>query len=171
MRQRSILFVGFGLVGVQAFVPVGNLQPKASNKCKLYSIFDDDKPESSNEFEGFNPFNRKETIAQRRAPQVLGSSTISVRKMRMKEVMSNLLSADESDYERILLENEDLIMEPLLEDDAVMDEDSIYELGMTREERFERYELTMMDREAKAVNKSVQKILSSMRLFVMSRKP
>ena len=62
MRQRSILFVGFGLVGVQAFVPVGNLQPKASNKCKLYSIFDDDKPESSNEFEGFNPFNRKETI-------------------------------------------------------------------------------------------------------------
>ena len=76
------------MVGVQAFVTVGNLQPITSNKCKLYSIFDDDKPESRNEFEGFNPFNRKETIAQRRAPQVLGSSTISVRKMRMKEVIS-----------------------------------------------------------------------------------
>lgn len=89
----------------------------------------------------------------------------------MKDVVSTLLNADESNYEKILLENEELIMEPLLDDDAVMDEDSIYDVGMTREERFERYENAMLDREEKAINRNVKKILGAMREFVLKRKP
>jgi hypothetical protein len=61
-------------------------------------------------------------------------------------------------------------MEPLNDDDAVLDEDSIYEPGMTREERFDRYDSAMSTREASAVNVSVKQILSKMRSFVMSRR-
>ena len=142
-----------------------------ASKSRLSSIFDDENSNSSNNnFEGFNPFNRKETITTQRAPQIL-SSTISLRQLRMKDVVSTLLNADESNYEKILLENEELIMEPLLDDDAVMDEDSIYDVGMTREERFERYENAMLDREEKAINRNVKKILGAMREFVLKRKP
>jgi hypothetical protein len=89
----------------------------------------------------------------------------------MKDVVSALLNADESKYEQILLANEELIMEPLLDDDAVMDEDSIYDVGMTREERFDRYEKRMLVREEEAFNRNVKKILGTMREFVLSRRP
>jgi len=72
---------------------------------------------------------------------------------------------------RILSKNTNLLLEPLEEDDAVgMDEDSIYDAGMTRDERFGRYELVMRERERKAVNKSVKRVLEAMREFVMERR-
>jgi len=89
----------------------------------------------------------------------------------MKDVMTTLLNTDETNFESILIENEELIMEPLLDDDAVMDEDSIYDVGMNREERFERYESVMLERERKVVNKNVENILRAMREFVLSRRP
>jgi len=89
----------------------------------------------------------------------------------MKELTTRLINTDEANYESILIENEELIMGPLLDDDAVMDEDSIYDVGMNREERFERYESAMLDRERKVVNKNVEKILRTMREFVLSRRP
>jgi hypothetical protein len=136
----------------------------------ISSILDDDsKAESENEFEGFNPFNRKNTKTPQRAPQVF-SSTISLRQMRMKDLMTNLLNADDSRMQNLLLENEELLMEPLLEDDAVLDKDSIYDRGMSMEERFDRYESAMVEREEKAVNKSVARILVAMREFVMIRR-
>eukprot|EP00979_Chaetoceros_neogracilis_P014596 scaffold4777_cov256-Chaetoceros_neogracile.AAC.11 len=157
-----------------AFSPVSFISSKpvqGSSRTRLFSIFDDEKSNSSdNDFEGFNPFNRKETISAQRAPQIL-SSTISLRQLRMKDVVSALLNADESKYEQILLANEELIMEPLLDDDAVMDEDSIYDVGMTREERFDRYEKRMLGREEEAFNRNVKKILGTMREFVLSRRP
>jgi len=62
-------------------------------------------------------------------------------------------------------------MEPLEEEDAVgMDEDSIYEGGMTRDERFGRYESVMREREGRAVNGSVKRVLGVMREFVMARR-
>ena len=84
--------------------------------------------------------------------------------------MTNLLNADDSLLPKLLLEHEELIMEPLVEEDAVMAEDSIYTRGMTREERFERYESEMVEREGKALNVSVGRILGAMREFVMSRR-
>ena len=126
----------------------------------------DDQEDSS--WDGFNPFERKVTSS--RIPSILSSNKISVRQMRMKELMSNLLTSEPEKYDAILLDHEELIMEPLNDDDAVLAEDSIYEPGMTREERFDRYDSAMSTREASAVNASVKQILSKMRSFVMSRR-
>ena len=73
------------------------------------------------------------------------------------------------DFLHFMLENEELLLEPLLEDDAVMDEDSIYDLGMNRDQRFERYSQVMLEREETAVNATVKRVLSQMRQFVSSR--
>ena len=137
------------------------------------SIFDDDDndaPKSENEFEGFNPFDRKKPKSRQRAPQIFESSTISVRKMRMRDLINDLLNADETKFQSLLLENEELLMDPLLNDDAVLEKDTIYEKGMTVEERFEKYETVMLAREEKAVNKKAAQILAGMREFVMSRR-
>ena len=122
---------------------------------------DNEKEES---WEGFNPFKRKESSTP--LPSILASSNISVRKIRMQELTNELflnVSIDDDVDARaqnanvlnlILSKNVDLLLEPLEEEDAVgMDEDSIYDPGMTRDERFGRYEFVMREREAKAVNK------------------
>lgn len=141
---------------------------------------DGEKEES---WEGFNPFKRKASSTP--LPSILASPTVSVRKIRMQELTNELLlnvsmnDDDDADAKAknadilnsILSKNTDLLLEPLEEDNAVgMDEDSIYDAGMTRDERFERYESVMREREAKAVNKSVKKVLGVMREFVMQRK-
>lgn len=90
--------------------------------------------------------------------------------MRMKDLMTNLLNADESQMQNLLLENEELLMEPLLFEDAVLDKNTIYDRGMSKDERFDRYESVMLEREEKAVNKNVGRILCAMREFVMSRR-
>ena len=169
MKLLSPLLVTCMVLPSLAFTPSWLKCSRFCNMAPLFTIFDNEETKSENEFDGFNPFNRKETKSPQRAAQIL-SSTISLRQMRMKELMGNLVLADESEINRILGENEDLLMEPLLDDDAVMDEDSIYDRGMTRDERFDRYEEVMLERESKAVNGNVQRILSAMRVFVMSRR-
>jgi hypothetical protein len=120
--------------------------------------------------EGFvNPFERKVTSTTRRVPHLV-SNNISLRQMRMKELMSKLLLANApGDRSKILLENEDFLLEPLVQEEAVLEKDSIYEVGMTVRERFERYNSVMIQREQQAVNDQVKGILVSMREFVMSR--
>ena len=87
--------------------------------------------------------------------------------------MSSLLNAggEAELMSKILLENEELLMEPLLDDDAMYDVDSIYERGMSLDERFNRYESELLGREAKAVNGNVANLLATMRAFVTSRRP
>jgi hypothetical protein len=158
-----------------AFAPSTKLSNSKSIKypypTHIPSIFDDDDaPKSENEFEGFNPFDRKKPKSRQRAPQIFESTTISVRKMRMRDLINELLNADETKFQSLLLENEELLMDPLLNDDAVLEKDTIYEKGMTVEERFEKYETVMLAREEKAVNKKAARILAGMREFVMSRR-
>ena len=104
----------------------------------------------------------------------------------MKELMNTLLQnvsiygGDDHEKEEeeennqkllsILNENSELILEPLIEDDALMDGDSIYDVGMSKEERFIRYNEVMEQRIEKAVNKSVKKILILMKDFVAQAK-
>lgn len=141
-------------------------------------LFGDSDASDSSSFDNFNPFQKKVTYASKRAPQVLGTGTgaISLRKMRMNELMGKLLKADtnpESDeLQTLMLGEEELIMEPLEEEKSVgiMEEDSIYEEGMTREERFDRYDEVMEERLEKAVNKKVEVILTELRKFVSSRR-
>ena len=128
----------------------------------------DDNNDEEN-WDDFNPFKRK---TENPVNSLLEASTISLRRMRMKELMNTLLEnslKDDEAIKSILLENEELLLEPLLEDDAVMDEDSIYDLGMNRDQRFERYSQVMLEREETAVNATVKRVLSQMRQFVSSR--
>ncbi len=96
----------------------------------------------------------------------------------MKDLMNTLLQnvslVDQNENKdkliSILQEHSDLILEPLNDDDCVMDEDSIYDPGMTREERYVRYDDVMEQRIEKAVNKSVKRILEVMKEFVSNEK-
>ena len=129
-----------------------------------------------NDFKDFNPFEKKNSNTIN--PLITSNNKISLRQLRMKEVMNTLLqkvSLDEDEKtanEKILLfilnEHSELILEPLVDDNAVMDEDSIYDPGMTKDERFERYDTVMNQRIDKATNKSVRKILTLMKEFVSS---
>ena len=77
--------------------------------------------------------------------------------------------ADEPDaMAAILKSNEALLMEPLEEDDAVLDTDSIYKPGMTRTDRYQIYRKTMEERVATARNSSVRVVLRNLTDFVLS---
>ena len=137
-----------------------------------------------NEFEGFNPFEKKQSKTLN--PLITSNNNLSLRQLRMKELMNTLLQnvsiygGDDHEKEEeeennqkllsILNENSELILEPLIEDDALMDGDSIYDVGMSKEERFIRYNEVMEQRIEKAVNKSVKKILILMKDFVAQAK-
>lgn len=164
MKVQNLLLVSCFITQSDAFI----LSSKTFVPLRVGLANSADDQEDSSSWDGFNPFERKETST--RIPSILSSNKISVRQMRMKELMSTLLTSEPEKYDAILLNHEELIMEPLNDDDAVLDEDSIYEPGMTREERFERYDSAMSTREASAVNASVKQILSKMRSFVMSRR-
>lgn len=94
----------------------------------------------------------------------------------MNDLLLNVPSDDEGGgggaLNEILERNVELLMEPLEEDGAMvgMDGDSIYDQGMTREERFGRYDSVMREREARAVNRGVRRVLGVMREFVMARR-
>lgn len=164
MKVQNLIFVSCLITHSDAFI----LTSKTFVPLRVGLANSADDQEDFSSWDGFNPFERKETST--RIPSILSSNKISVRQMRMKELMSTLLTSEPEKYDAILLNHEELIMEPLNDDDAVLDEDSIYEPGMTREERFERYDSAMFTREASAVNASVKQILSKMRSFVMSRR-
>jgi hypothetical protein len=165
MKVQNVFIFSFVLTKAYAFIGTSKIPARL---CVSLAHGDDRNHNEDSSWDGFNPFERKETST--RIPSILSSNKISVRQMRMKELMSTLLTSEPEKYDAILLNHEELIMEPLNDDDAVLDEDSIYEPGMTREERFDRYNNAMSTREAAAVNASVKQILSKMRFFVMSRR-
>jgi hypothetical protein len=146
--------------------------PKSNNRGEEDGH--DENDDSSKEVllaqqEFVNPFERKVTSATKRVPYLV-SNTISLRQMRMKELMSKLLLTNTpEEIDEILHQNEDFLMEPLIQEEAILDKDSIYEVGMTVKERFERYNSVMVQREQQAVNDQVRRILASMREYVMSR--
>lgn len=165
MKVQNVLIISSVLTKAYAFIVISKIPTQL---CIRLAHGDDRNQIEDSSWDGFNPFERKETST--RIPSILSSNKISVRQMRMKELMSTLLTSEPEKYDAILLNHEELIMEPLNDDDAVLDEDSIYEPGMTREERFDRYDSAMSAREAAAVNASVKQILSKMRSFVLSRR-
>lgn len=141
----------------------------AQSPKQIMMVLNSDDNNDEENWDDFNPFKRK---TENPVNSLLEASTISLRRMRMKELMNTLLEnslKDDEAIKSILLENEELLLEPLLEDDAVMDEDSIYDLGMNRDQRFERYSQVMLEREETAVNATVKRVLSQMRQFVSSR--
>jgi len=88
----------------------------------------------------------------------------------MQILMSELLDVvDEPDaMAAILSSNKDLLIEPLEDDDAVVEIDSIYKPGTTRNDRYQIYRMTMEERISKARNSSVRVVLRTLADFVLS---
>jgi hypothetical protein len=128
------------------------------------------KDESNHQYQGFNPYTRK------RSTQVQ-----SFRQMKLQELMQDMLRYSEnsrddtSSYLRrreCLINAKEYLLEPLEHDDdsAVLDPDSIYDPGMTRQQRYDRYRTVMAERVARAkkTNPKVQRVLNEMMEFVLS---
>ena len=88
----------------------------------------------------------------------------------MQTLMSELLNvADEPEaMAAVLSSNKELLIEPLEDDEAVLETDSIYKPGMTRNERYQIYRTTMEERIATARNSNVRVVLRNLADFVLS---
>lgn len=144
-----------------------------------FSSSDDD-----NEFQGFNPFTPGAKIptkggfgilsdADRKQPlnnQTPGGQ-ISPRQMKMKELTTELLLniSDDDMISKLLLSNEEFLLEQLNNVDAVLEPDSVLTPDMTRGERFRQYEKVMNERIDGARAPVAKKALGVLRDFVLSR--
>lgn len=193
-REPQVLLAkGF----VQTPVPLLSLSKTHNNLSKLQSspLFqpdqnDNDTTTSSsssddNEFQGFNPFTPGAKIptkgsgfgilsdADRKQPinnQTPGGQ-ISPRQMKMKELTTELLLniSDDELVSKLLLTNEEFLLEQLNNVDAVLEPDSVLTPNMTREERFRQYEKVMNERIDGARAPVAKKALGVLRDFVLSR--
>jgi len=68
--------------------------------------------------------------------------------MKMKELTANLFISisDSTAVQEILESNKEFLLEPFNNDEAILDAESVYDLDMTRDERFVRYGEVMEDR-------------------------
>ena len=98
------------------------------------------------------------------------ANQISLRKTQMQELMGNLLNVvgDAQATTALLEESRDLLLEPLEDDEAVLETDSIYKPNMTREERYQTYRQTMQERIQSARNSNVRSVLQSLSDFVLT---
>jgi len=112
------------------------------------------------------------------------NGVISLRRMRMQEITNQLLQAAEEalsssptsldvqeptlKMKSILQEHGDFLLEPLENDDAVLEPDSIYSAAMTREQRYQAYRRSMKERIDKARNQAAKLVLRVLRDFVVS---
>jgi hypothetical protein len=148
----------------------------SSNKGTNNNQQDDDNiSKQRNEWQGFNPFdptsqNNLSTTVSSSLYSSSSANRISMRKTRMQELMSNLLgvAGNEQAMQVLLESSKELLLEPLEDDDAVLETDSIYTPNMTRKERYDVYRTTMLDRIAKAKNTNVRIVLQKMSDFVLS---
>ena len=133
----------------------------------------DDRSSSSstenNEWKNFNPFDPS-TMKSSSAAASVAANQISLRKTQMQELMSNLLNSagDEAATTTLLEESRDLLLEPLEDDDAVLEKDSIYKPNMTRQERYATYRATMQERMQSARNSNVRAVLQKLSEYVLA---
>ena len=88
----------------------------------------------------------------------------------MQELTNELLNCvdNPSEMQEILKESQDFLLEPLEDDDAVLDPDSIYTTDMSRGERYKAYRASMEERVRSAKNPTVRTVLETMKDFVLS---
>lgn len=145
---------------------------------------DNDSPSSTpttEQWQGFNPFDpssaklSSSTSTSTRKSTTNSQRIISLRQTQMQQLMSELLNAigDDENGNRVaslLQEHRDLLLEPLEDDDAVLESDSIFNgHGMvTRAERYQIYRTTMEERIQKARSPNVRQVLQTLADFVLS---
>ena len=129
--------------------------------------------DNNNEFSGFNPFDYKTNSGGGRSAAMYSdgaSNIVSLRKTAMSGMLDELLATDASEEQMlpILEAYKPFLLEPLDDDNAVLEPDSIYRPGMKREERYQAYRTSMEQRVSKARNGNVQKVLTAMMNYVLS---
>lgn len=118
----------------------------------------------------FNPFEYSKNTGKSNASYSMNQ--FSLRKVRMQEIVNKLLdSSDQPEtMQSILQQNKEFLLEPLEDDDAVLEPDSIYRAGMGRNERYQTYEESMKERMEKARNEAAKNVLSALMEFVIAFK-
>jgi hypothetical protein len=117
--------------------------------------------EQSDEWKGFNPL---------RSTGGGMKNQILMRKTQMLELTQELMRNinDDTKIQEIIEDSKDFLLDPLENEFAVVDPDSIYDPGMTRAERYIRYRETMDERIINAKNGSIKKMLQSMKDYVLN---
>jgi hypothetical protein len=133
---------------------------------------DDDNKNKDMDFTKFNPFDYKKNLDNSNSAYNFSANQISLRKTGMQELVNELLNVcdDAAAMQSLLEEQADFLLEPLDDDRAVLDPDSIYRSNMTREERYQAYETSMAERLVTARNPAVKKVLTTLKDFVLSRR-
>jgi hypothetical protein len=100
------------------------------------------------------------------------NNIISLRSTQMKLIMNELMNVapDEEKIRTILKDHVDFLLEPLDDEKAVQDINSIYTNCKNRKERYATFEKSMSERiNTAATHPSVKQILTLYRDFIMSR--
>ena len=155
------------------------------SRLQISPLFQPEKndDETSNEFDGFNPFTPGAKIPTKGGFGILSDSErkqptpstpggqISPRQMKMKDITTDLLMciSDDESVSELLLSNEEFLLEQFNNLDAVLEPDSVMTPDMTRPQRFQRYEEVMQERIDGARAPAAKKALGALKGFVMSR--
>jgi len=120
--------------------------------------------ETNESFKGLNPFEKRSSFG---GGSVAGK--YSIRQVTLKQVMSDLMSACNSDKEmrNILKRHEKFLMEHFDELDSFLEADSIFTSTMDRYQRFDQYKVVMGERIENAKSENVKKVLLCMTKFVL----
>jgi len=143
---------------------------------------DDDNDTSSIPI-GFNPFEGNRGEMSSYSSLVVGKErSISLRSMRMKQLMDELLRIVQSNepsnegidedtaVKHVFKLKSKFILEPLEEENDEVGSDSIYDPNMTREERYDRYNDVISERMNNAKDSAVYEVLQLIRDFVASNR-
>jgi len=179
----ALLCLGHTATAFLAMPPAFTRPSAASTMVIQMSILDDINEKmgkSKDSLSGFNPLNYQASSAGAFTPsssaQGSSSTRISLRKTTMTELLAELLETVQEkkddaqisqQLQEILEKYQEFLLEPLDDDDAVLDEDSIFSSAMSRAQRYQTYQKNMEERIRKARNPQVQKVLTFMKDFVM----
>ena len=133
----------------------------------VFSFLDDNEGKASGIPANFNPFDYTASTSASGKPY--SGNRISLRKTTMQQMVNDLMDVVGSDEETetILQKYKDFLLEPLDDDEAVLDPDSIYNSTMDRTARYQAYAKSMESRIKSARNSSARSVLESMRDFVL----
>jgi hypothetical protein len=124
--------------------------------------------EQPDEWKGFNPL--APTGSSSRGAN-MSTTRISLRQTRMQELTLQLwdYSANAEKMQEVLTAYEDFLLEPILDLEAVLEQDSIYVGATTVAERFAAYQVEMKERISKAKTGPAKAVLTAMMEFVATK--
>lgn len=168
-----LLLTTFGVTKGAAFL---SPSVSSSSRYRRHLVWSTDNNnedgDSTINWDGFNPLDPSSATRSLggASTSTTSSTRISLRSTQMQGLMNELLNeVDDEQASRAILEaSKDLLLDPLEDDDAVLEVDSVYKPGMTRAERYRTYRTTMQERIQTARNSTVRTVLQRLSEFVTS---